>query len=237
MGMKKRQAHLDKFADLKKSLEDRYPRPTRKALSKALSAMENHLYDESRWVSPSQILDVVAGKVNRRVDLADALRTTFSFKLVPDTPLAFAFACDTALFIQEGAATAPLYGIEYSQLTSVTVHPEGLAFGYLGDAPQGKLHGALSLVQVNQDDATRFAGTVSELSRVETSFESLPLKASQPDQESVSKRGPSVGEMPPSATEVEQIRQYAALRDEGLLTEAEFTAKKRQLLGFGPDGD
>jgi Short C-terminal domain len=34
------------------------------------------------------------------------------------------------------------------------------------------------------------------------------------------------------STEVEQLKQYAALRDQGILTEEEFAAKKAQILGI-----
>ena len=37
---------------------------------------------------------------------------------------------------------------------------------------------------------------------------------------------------PTESTEIEQLKQYAALRDQGILTEEEFAAKKAQILGI-----
>jgi Short C-terminal domain len=34
------------------------------------------------------------------------------------------------------------------------------------------------------------------------------------------------------STEIEQLKQFAALRDQGILTEEEFAAKKAQILGI-----
>jgi len=37
---------------------------------------------------------------------------------------------------------------------------------------------------------------------------------------------------PQASTDVEQLQQLAALRDQGILTDEEFAAKKRQILGL-----
>jgi hypothetical protein len=36
----------------------------------------------------------------------------------------------------------------------------------------------------------------------------------------------------PESTDIEQLKQFAALRDQGILTEEEFAAKKAQILGI-----
>jgi hypothetical protein len=36
----------------------------------------------------------------------------------------------------------------------------------------------------------------------------------------------------PESTEIEQLKQFVALRDQGILTEEEFAAKKAQILGI-----
>jgi len=46
---------------------------------------------------------------------------------------------------------------------------------------------------------------------------------------------PAPAEGPAAAAEspeIEQLKQFAALRDQGILTEEEFTAKKAQILGI-----
>jgi hypothetical protein len=48
-----------------------------------------------------------------------------------------------------------------------------------------------------------------------------------------SARTTSAASSPPAGDPVEQIRRFAELRDEGLLTEDEFAAKKAQILGLG----
>jgi Short C-terminal domain len=37
---------------------------------------------------------------------------------------------------------------------------------------------------------------------------------------------------PAESSDIEQLKQYAALRDQGILTEEEFAAKKAQILGI-----
>ncbi|HEY0998440.1 MAG TPA: SHOCT domain-containing protein [Streptosporangiaceae bacterium] len=56
-------------------------------------------------------------------------------------------------------------------------------------------------------------------------------------QEQAAPPAPAPAEEPaaPAATEspeIEQLKQFAALRDQGILTEEEFAAKKAQILGL-----
>ena len=37
---------------------------------------------------------------------------------------------------------------------------------------------------------------------------------------------------PPESSQIEQLKQFAALKDQGILTEEEFAAKKAQILGL-----
>ena len=45
-------------------------------------------------------------------------------------------------------------------------------------------------------------------------------------------QAPSAAPTPPAAVDTEELKQLAALKDQGILTEEEFAAKKAQILGL-----
>ncbi len=98
----------------------------------------------------------------------------------------------------------------YGLLTSVD-HKKGLVFGNLNLAAAGD---ASHVSMIPKTDIERVAQTIRARMAL----------AHQPNT--------GIPTQPVEADLSEQIRKLAALRDEGLLTEDEFAAKKKQLLGL-----
>ena len=82
--------------------------------------------------------------------------------------------------------------------------------------------------------ATAVSGRVAR--RQAAKFEQKDQQAAVEQQAAYEEQQPAYEQPPAPAAEVDdeaaQIRQLAALRDQGLLTEEEFTAKKKQILGI-----
>jgi len=77
--------------------------------------------------------------------------------------------------------------------------------------------------------ATAVSGRVARRQQAQVESpdqEQAQAAAQQPVQQVPS---PSPG---PASSDVEQLQQLAALRDQGILTDEEFAAKKRQILGL-----
>ncbi|GAA1223837.1 hypothetical protein GCM10009665_12640 [Kitasatospora nipponensis] len=70
---------------------------------------------------------------------------------------------------------------------------------------------------------------------ITTTFASIGRTSVGPVMEAIRSHltGPTVtGDAPPAASAADEIRKLAGLRDAGILTEEEFSAKKKQLLGL-----
>lgn len=58
------------------------------------------------------------------------------------------------------------------------------------------------------------------------------VASSRAKKRAVTQSPPSVDTATSNATDVEQLKQLAELKDQGILTQAEFDAKKKQILGL-----
>ena len=83
------------------------------------------------------------------------------------------------------------------------------------------------------------AGTAANMGArsAQRSAEAAQAEAAQAEaaQAEAAPPAPAPAEGPAAAAEspeIEQLKQFAALRDQGILTEEEFTAKKAQILGI-----
>src|SRR3954454_6657773 len=77
--------------------------------------------------------------------------------------------------------------------------------------------------------ATAVSGRVARRQQARNASEEEETQATAaPATEQVAPPPPA----PQASTDVEQLQQLAALRDQGILTDEEFAAKKRQILGL-----
>jgi Short C-terminal domain len=75
--------------------------------------------------------------------------------------------------------------------------------------------------------ATAVSGRVAR--RQEARYEDQPAaQAPPPQEEAVAAPPPAAG---PSSADIEQLKQLAELKDQGILTEEEFAAQKAKILG------
>jgi hypothetical protein len=90
------------------------------------------------------------------------------------------------------------------------------------------LIGAAARTAVVAGTATAVSGRVSR--RQQEKYAQQDYEAAQPQQPPM---GAPQAPQPPAADDtVAQLQQLAALKDQGILTEEEFTAKKAQILGI-----
>ncbi len=110
-----------------------------------------------------------------------------------------------AIFIDKGMMTMKVEGFPYDQITSIE-HTIGLLFGAITIYTAGN---KTSIVQVDKSRVRHFAELISE--RIANQKSAVPAAAPQEDR-------------------MVRLKRIAELRDQGILTDAEFETEKQRIL-------
>lgn len=106
-----------------------------------------------------------------------------------------------------------------------------IQFKNAGALTNGYIQFSFSGGQENQGglfDATKDENTIMFNKKQQPNFEKIKLSI----EEKIENLHEQVSSAPPQADVAEQIRKFSELKDAGILTEEEFEAKKKQLLGI-----
>jgi hypothetical protein len=134
---------------------------------------------------------------------------------------------DTGVIIKRGAKGFLLGGgmlrgdktIPYSSIVAVQLKKAGMTAGYLQLTLQGGSEAKSGLMQSTTDE-----NTVNFHSRKNKDF----IEAKQRIEEKISQVS---GQPQQASSDADELEKLASLKEKGIITQAEFEAKKKQILG------